>query len=485
MNKRLGCLSRSGIVAALLTFLLVAGVGFLLGGRLFSPGPLNAQAGEAPLGGVLSHAEIGGRCAACHVAPWSQETMADRCIVCHTEIGLQLQEPSSLHGALTLGESAVQCRACHPEHGGPDAPLTVIDPARFPHEATGYALQGHRQKKEGTLFVCADCHGREFARFDPLTCLNCHFELDAAYMQAHERAFGRGCLACHDGVDTYGAAFDHNQQDFPLQGKHAGLACADCHLGARAVADLQATLQDCFSCHQADDAHEGRFGQDCARCHTPDDWQQATFDHSLAAFKLTGAHVQVDCVQCHVNDVFQGTPQDCFSCHQADDAHEGRFGQNCAQCHTPDDWQQATFDHSLAAFKLTGAHVGVDCVRCHVNDVFRGTPQDCFSCHGEPGFHAGLLGTDCAACHTTTAWLPAQYNRPHTFPIDHGGSGWSPCRTCHPTSLGSYTCYNCHEHNPAGIESKHREEGIFDFQNCVSCHPTGREEENGGGGDDD
>lgn len=36
---------------------------------MFSPGSLNAQAGTT-LGGVSSHAEIGGECGLCHTAPW-------------------------------------------------------------------------------------------------------------------------------------------------------------------------------------------------------------------------------------------------------------------------------------------------------------------------------------------------------------------------------------------------------------------------------
>jgi hypothetical protein len=101
----------------------------------------------------------------------------------------------------------------------------------------------------------------------------------------------------------------------------------------------------------------------------------------------------------------------------------------------------------------------------------------CSACHDDPAFHLGLLGSDCAACHTTEAWSPARYDRQHTFPYNHGESGPSPCRTCHPDTLSAYTCYICHEHNPAEIEEEHRDEGIADFQDCVRCHPTGLEEE--------
>ena len=685
MRKRLGCLSTSGLAAALLTLLVLAGVIGLWGGAPFSPGPLNAQVGQAELGGVRSHDAIGGQCSACHAAPWSGETMSDRCLLCHVDIASQLLDPSSLHGVLMPAGESIECYACHTEHQGPEAPMTVVDPDRFPHEVTGYSLQAHRQTEEGLDFACAGCHGADITRFEPATCGACHRDLDAAYMQGHQETFGMDCLACHDGIDTYGQAFDHNQQEFPLEGQHASLSCAGCHLAARSLADLQAaprdcyachaeddahdgqlgqdcagchttedwpqatfdhaqtafpltgrhtgvdcrdchtgaafqgtpqdcyachaeddahdgqlgqdcagcyitedwqqaifdhaqtafpltgrhtavdcrdchidrtfqgTPQDCYACHAEDDAHDGQLGQDCAGCHTTQDWQQATFDHAQTAFPLTGQHTSVDCRDCHTDGVFQGTPQDCYACHAEDDAHEGQYGQDCAGCHTTEDWQQATFDHAQTAFPLTGRHAGVDCRDCHTGGVFQGTPQDCYACHAEddahegqygqdcagchttedwqqatfdhaqtafpltgrhtgvncrdchtggvfqgtsrdcrgchedPVFHLGLLGVECDTCHTTDGWTPARYDRPHTFPISHGESGPSPCRTCHPDTLAAYTCYDCHEHNPAEIESEHRKEGISDFEDCVRCHPTGREDEaegEGGGGDD-
>jgi hypothetical protein len=82
--------------------------------------------------------------------------------------------------------------------------------------------------------------------------------------------------------------------------------------------------------------------------------------------------------------------------------------------------------------------------------------------------------------------VPALFDRPHTFPFNHGESGFSDCQVCHPNSLTTYDCYTCHEHNPAQIEAEHREEGISNFQDCAECHPTGHEDEaEGRGGDDD
>ena len=81
-NKRLGCLSWSGILAGLVVIMAVGGWVYAKGGLLYNPGPLNAQTGEM-LGGVTSHAELSEQCDACHSAPWSAVTMTDLCVDCH------------------------------------------------------------------------------------------------------------------------------------------------------------------------------------------------------------------------------------------------------------------------------------------------------------------------------------------------------------------------------------------------------------------
>ncbi|MEJ2208950.1 MAG: cytochrome c3 family protein [Anaerolineae bacterium] len=419
MQRRLGCLAPQGLVAAGLTVVAIALVLLLWGGSLFSPGPLNAQAGAKALGGVRSHAEVGGRCSACHPAPWSGETLSDRCLACHVEVQDQLADPASLHGTLDDVGSVRPCYGCHGEHGGAEAALTRVSAESFPHQATGFSLQGHAETDAGDEFACADCHGQDLTSFELDTCGECHRDLDAIFLQAHAGAFGDGCLACHDGVDRYGAAYNHAEVAFALEGAHDATHCAACHSGARTPADLQST------------------------------------------------------------------PQDCYACHQEDDAHGGELGQDCAECHTPQDWIEVTFDHAQTQFPLDGAHLDVACGDCHQDAVFAGTPAECGACHEEPAYHAGLFDPDCAGCHDTVVWSPARFDRAHTFPFDHGEEGVSPCTMCHPDRLADYTCYECHEHQPAEIAAEHREEGITDFQDCVRCHPTGREEEGGREGGDD
>jgi hypothetical protein len=263
-----------------------------------------------------------------------------------------------------------------------------------------------------------------------------------------------------------------------LEGKHVGLSCSKCHLDAHRVADFKSTPAKCGDCHQKDDAHQGEFGSECGTCHKATAWEPATFDHNLSAFKLEGKHAEAKCADCHLNNVFKGTPSTCFACHQQDDEHNGKFGQDCAACHNTSDWEEATFDHNLSAFKLDGAHINVACEKCHLNNVFKGTPIECSGCHQDPTYHLGMFpGQACSTCHTTSAWQSARYDGPHTFPMDHGEKN-NLCVDCHQPTLTQWTCYTCHEQGE--VTREHQEEGISDFADCLRCHPTGQEDEGGG-----
>ena len=451
-NNRLGCFSGIGILTALVTALVIVGYAYARGGLMYNPGPLHAQ-GTRALGGVKSHAEIGGECKACHTAPWESATMADRCTACHTEIADQMRDVATVHGSLMHNDPNLGCRHCHPEHRGPTAALTVMQNESFPHEVVGFSLKSHERTASGQPFTCHDCHAGDITTFVPETCDTCHRQTDLAFMTAHTLSFGSACRDCHDGVDRLGKNFDHSLFSFKLTGKHVGLACVQCHVNARGIGDFPATRQDCYSCHFNDEPHQGRFGLDCSQCHTADGWVPAKFDHNLAAFKLEGKHAEVSCESCHTNRQYKGTPTDCFSCHQPDDSHNGQYGTDCAACHNPSNWEDATFDHNTSNFPLTGAHTGVACSQCHSSGQFAGLSTACASCHADPAFHAGMFGLDCAACHTTDNWY-ARYNGPHPGIADEGGRGvnhgGASCRDCHTQTLHSATCTACHKGNPEG-----------------------------------
>jgi len=276
---------------------------------------------------------------------------------------------------------------------------------------------------------------------------------------------------------------------------HAALAdrCSACH----ATIESGLTMESlCLGCHtdvrsQIDRRLplHGRLTdvESCRKCHTEHRGSQATltdfahFDHDVTAFPLTGKHQFATCSACHKDQVYKGTPQSCAACHAEPPVHVGRFGTNCAKCHSTVTWKNAnlaSFNHDLAAFKLTGAHRTTACAACHKDQHFRGTPQSCVACHAEPKVHLRRFGTDCMKCHSTATWKGATITAEfHKFPIFHGGGkNRGECATCHaqPNDYRTYTCYGCHRHEPEKTAEKHLKWNIVELQACAKCHPTGR-----------
>ena len=74
---------------------------------------------------VASHAQLGNHCGACHTAPWSSQTMADKCMACHKDISAEISGKRGLHGAL-LATRTPTCAGCHPDHHGANGTLTAL-----------------------------------------------------------------------------------------------------------------------------------------------------------------------------------------------------------------------------------------------------------------------------------------------------------------------------------------------------------------------
>jgi hypothetical protein len=285
---------------------------------------------------------------------------------------------------------------------------------------------------------------------------------------------------------------DCSQCHAPFRGVEAA-RCENCHAGVAAermsgnglhAGILAKEVARCGSCHSD---HKGRNFD-------PANVSLANFDHSATSFVLTTHQKLYDgspftCKSCHAGGKFAFDEQACIDCHNQADAgfiaeHVQSFGSDCLGCHDGTG-NLTNFDHGTV-FPLEGAHATVECAACHVNKVFKGMPTACAACHAEPDMHTGLFSMNCAECHTTAAWSPAQFNMPHTFPLDHGEEGLLACSTCHETIFREFICYRCHEQ--AEMIGKHGEEGIGGprLENCVECHATGRktEEEQGEGGGD-
>jgi len=463
---RLGLFTGSGVLGALIVPVLVLVTALATGGDIFSAGPLNADRGATPVGGAWSHADLA--CGDCHAPFWTSTLMGDRCLDCHTGIAEELATPNSLHAGIASPET---CRQCHPEHRGSHATLTLYAPDLYPHAEFGFYLISHLSHADGRPFDCSDCHVDTSQAFSQDTCIGCHQDLDPAWMATHGLDFGFDCLACHDGIDTYGKAFEHQVTAFPLEGLHLDLACSTCHGGAGSLDDLRATPAGCVTCHAGEDAHQGSLGTDCAACHRPSGWGTADLDHSLTAFPLAGRHLDVACESCHIGGQLAGIPTLCADCHRADDTHAGKFGTDCATCHTAEDWSiiiDENFDHRLTGFSLTGAHAQVaTCAGCHAGGRFAGTPTRCVECHAADDAHDGDFGTDCSDCHTTSAWSPAEFDHDRTGFALSGGHAGVECARCHPGERFRDTpteCVDCHASDDA-------HDGAFGTD-CGSCHST-------------
>jgi hypothetical protein len=213
-------------------------------------------------------------------------------------------------------------------------------------------------------------------------------------------------------------------------------------------------------------------------------WTMAS--HDRTSFPLTGKHRTLACVDCHVNKVFEGTPQACEVCHwerRQDDRYRLRLGMNCAECHTPVTWKKVDpnkWNHETeTGFRLEGAHQFVDCEQCHGPQGFKAQPTDCFGCHAadyrstrDPNHVQAGFPTDCLNCHTTRSWSGAK--SPHTaFPLT-GRHATAACTDCHQNGVYAGTptaCASCHINDYNGTtDPNHRAQGYS--LECQTCHGT-------------
>lgn len=477
-------------IGFVLTLLLFLGLGFSLWrdrGLAFSPGAVTSKSlPGVQIGGYTSHAEFEKRCVLCHEP--LRATLAEKCILCHTAIAEQITNNQGIHGRMP---AVTRCQGCHPEHRGRDFDPTQAAYRLFDHDLTGFSLIWHGFDYDAKPLDCAACHqSADYGRVEDTICASCHGGYDSEYIQAHTRDFGENCLGCHDGYDRM-MGFDHATTGFILEGQHRFVVCTGCHTEGR----LLGTPRSCVECHAEPQVHLGLFDLLCEDCHTAQGWKPAwldgrPFEHalntgfSLALHALDYEGFPMTCVSCHPNGLLGFDTAVCTSCHGRQNAvfmqeHLAQFSSACMDCHDGVD-RLSNFDHAQV-FILDGRHAELACTECHADQVFRGTPTECWQCHPEPEIHAGFFGLECAYCHTTVAWLPAELHT-HVFPLDHGAEKdqtAGKCLTCHPLNYLEYTCYGCHEHQQAEIEAKHLEEGISlaDLPKCVRCHPSGQEAE--------
>jgi len=367
------------------------------------------------------------------------------------------------------------CKSCHTEQGWKQ----FAGKNRFDHSTTHFPLKGRHQQVD-----CRECHNLNLGasrvfqdRLGVATtdCATCHADV-------HAGKFGNDCAECHSESGFRGRNawenFNHNRTEFPLQGKHRGVDCRQCHTSGSMTDPLP--HQNCASCHA--DFHEGQFvkngaSPDCSQCHTVEGFQASNFgfeQHEKTAFPLQGAHLATPCFACHLSDdgkwrfVQLGTR--CVDCHT--DVHQGQInakyypGQDCTRCHEPESWFANHFDHEQTAFPLRGAHGRLSCSVCHTRDddedqfgKFSGLGSKCLTCHtnihGEQ-FLDKNKETDCARCHGFENWSAANFNHDNTKFKLEGRHAEIDCAACHKPvaaadgasvvlyKIERFECIDCH-----------------------------------------
>jgi hypothetical protein len=421
----------------------------------------------------------------------------------------QKQTTRNPHGPLGF-----PCESCHTSAGW--RPIRTTP--EFDHNKTKYPLRGLHEKVN-----CIQCHVKPVFTNVGKNCADCHADV-------HRRQMGSDCAQCHTvkGWNVAPQQVKDHQNRFPLFGAHTAVECNACHTNL-AVGQFLGLSTNCNSCHLSvwqntvnpNHAAAGPAfaSANCSGCHGFDSWLGATFDHSITGFLLTNGHANVPCSACHINNNYnlQIAPTDCGNagCHlstwqQTNNPPHAQAGPtfavaNCSTCHTTVSWNNATFDHSITGFPLTGSHQLAPagkvnaCTDCHVNNNYNLTSANtaCYGCHqtawistqtigGNVPNHitAGFPTSQCSTCHDTVTWADGQFNHAATgWPLTgaHADPTKTPCSACHINNNYTLTaantaCYGCHQadwnstQTIGGSVPNHIAAG---FQTtCDSCHTT-------------
>jgi hypothetical protein len=425
------------------------------------------------------------------------------------------------------------CVTCHVEHAGADAELRPFDISNFNHRAeTGYALDGlhappaqqcascHKtivpagehvvrvvpyRHAHGSLANCATCHstavrftqaisGFNHADRLPLTgahhrgCASCHvnkvykgvaFQSCAnCHQNPHQPRLPGECSSCHTTGAWRTTKVDHARTAFPLKGKHAEVACAQCHV--RPALAVKPKSDTCASCHT--DPHKGVFKQDCNACHNETSFKKGTFDHATTKFPLVDKHEGLACVACHAGASnpaptpvrtaadFRGLRTNCDSCHT--DVHRAELGTACETCHTARSFEVTPFTHAKPRPFFAGQHATVKCQECHAQTMqpvrtsvkelapvgVRGHGDRVPSCHRD--VHLGRCArlASCHAIETADFGVVGFSHATSAFPLK-GKHAPLACDSCHKVDTRAF---------PAGTGTARRLTGVGTA--CAACH---------------
>ena len=456
------------------------------------------------------HREIAGDCQVCHVEHQGADadlrpldpqdfdhkpetgfpfegrhaTLAKNCPACHkTRSYLNNRRNCDFcHADPHQGGMTQSCESCHNPVGWNFA-------SRAFHKAGLFPLEGRHLS-----VPCASCHLDGLIKGTPTRCYDCHWirRQDDPY----RTRLGNECEECHRPTSWTAVTWSHGARTgMPLNAAHRNLNCDACHKDRV----FTSANFDCYSCHredyeETDDPNHLRAGfpTTCDSCHLPSQasWEQASFNHA-SIYPLVGVHATQACSSCHKNNIYAGTPRDCYGCHRTDyestrDPNHvaAGFPTQCELCHLPSQtsWEQASFNHA-SIYPLVGVHAMQACSSCHKNNIYAGTPRDCYGCHRadyegtrDPNHVAAGFPTACDTCHrpTDASFEQAAFNHASIFPLQ-GVHATLDCSSCHKSNVYAGTprdCYGCHRADYESTRDPNHVAAGFPTT-CDTCHrPT-------------
>ena len=212
--------------------------------RLASPGDLSA-----------AHSHLEKDCGACHTAV--KGASRSKCMACHATEERLLTWP-----ALKFHASALDCRACHPEHLGTSAASIRMNHVALTEMGLDLLARGDSEVEKSVSHHLAEWiaefgdskGGGSASRVAPaeavLRCATCHAERDA-----HRGMFGNDCAGCH--VTSVWSIPEYRHP------ASASTDCAQCHRAPPChstshfekvcmpvAGQPNAAVRDCHSCHQ-------------------------------------------------------------------------------------------------------------------------------------------------------------------------------------------------------------------------------------------
>jgi hypothetical protein len=426
-------------------------------------------------------------CNQCHTSETNlnYKPIGGTCIDCHSKDYKASKNPD--HSKLKL---STDCSACHSTSVSADWATTS-----FANHNDFYPLTGAHA---AIARDCEKCHiGCNYTN-TPTDCSGCHKNDFAKTVNPNHTKLNLSmdCISCHTTAPGWSPAkFPVHNEFYPLTGAHTAIAnnCTDCHKGG----NFNNTPNDCISCHSADYTASVNpnhkilgFSTDCVSCHTTaPGWSPATFAAHDSYYPLTGAHKTISCNECHKGGSYNGTSNDCNSCHNAafkatqNPNHQSLgFPTDCAACHsTAPNWTPAKYDAHNTFYPLTGAHSSISCNECHKGGNYSKLSQDCNACHSadfnsakNPNHKELGISTDCVSCHTTNpGWRPSTFNHNTYFPLEGAHSIIkNNCSLCHKggnVKNASSECNSCHNAAYQGAKNpNHSAMGLS--TNCAECH---------------